>query len=214
VPDYYNDPEAAEATQVEITQGLFYTVQVGVYSKPVKLDKLFNLTELKSQLTTSGYIRYTSGRYVDVEAAQIRKNMVVQKGVTDAFITAYYNGKRISLGEARNILDEQGKSALFNEEARQSTDPQDSDDLVEYIVIMGMNQSDIPDELANSFMQNEDWNIQKTTGPGGQEMYISPKFTSLSEAREFLKLAKESGVESAIMGKMVNGSITDVDIEN
>jgi hypothetical protein len=213
-PDYYNDPEAAEATQVEITQGLFYTVQVGVYSKPVKLDQLYNLTELNSELTGSGYIRYTSGRYVDVQAAQIRKDMVVQKGVSDAFITAYYNGKRISLDEARKVLAEKGKSVLFNEEGTSTKEQEASEDLIEYIVIMGMMQGDMPEELANSFMENEDWNIQKTTGPGGQEMYVSPKFTSISEAREFLKLAREAGVESAIMGKMVNGAITEVDIEN
>ena len=212
--DYYNDPEAAEATQVEITKGLFYTVQVGVYSKPVKLDQLYDLTELNSELTTSGYIRYTSGRYIDLDAAKTRKNTVVQKGVSDAFITAYYNGKRISLDEARMVLNEQGNSVLFNENSTSQKSQDDSDDVIEYVVIMGMTAGEMPEELANSFANNEDWNIQRMQGPGGQEMFVSPKFTNRAEADQFLQLAKEAGVESAIMGKMVNGSIAEVDIEN
>ena len=214
--DYYNDPEAADARQVEITQGLFYTVQVGVYSKPVKLDKLFNLTELNSELTESGYIRYTSGRYTDLQSASSRKNLVVNKGVTDAFITAYYNGKRISLNEAKSILAEKGNSVLFNEidSAGLDKSQDESGDQIEYIVIMGIMSGDIPQELAALFEENKDWKIQKTIGPAGQEMYVSPKFKSRKEATEFLNLARESGVESAIMGKMVNGSIAEVDIEN
>jgi len=212
--DYYNDPEAAEAKQVEITQGLFYTVQVGVYSKPVKLDQVFNLTELNSELTSSGYIRYTSGRYANVQSASTRKNLVVEKGVTDAFITAYYNGKRISLNEARKIRAEKGESVLFNENPAGQASESDTDDVIEYIVIMGIMSGDVPQELAALFEENEDWNIQKTTGPGGQEMYISPKFATENEAMEFLNLARSSGVESAIMGKMVNGSIAEVGIEN
>jgi len=212
--DYYSDPDAAEAKQVEITQGLFYTVQVGVYSKPVNLDQLFNLTELNSELTTSGYIRYTSGRYADVQSAKGRKNLVVEKGVTDAFITAYYNGKRISIDKARQIRAEKGESVLFNEDSAVEKPNNDSDDVVEYIIIMGMKGNDVPKELGKLFEENEDWNVQKTTGPGGQEMYVSPKFTTKDEAMEFLNLAKESGVESAIMGKMINGSIAEVGIEN
>jgi len=151
---------------------------------------------------------------VDVDAASIRKNMVVQKGVTDAFITAYYNGKRISLDEARRVLAEKGNSVLFNEGESSNTEEGESGDLIEYIVIMGIMSGDVPEELARSFKENEDWKIQKTTGPGGQEMYVSPKFSSRAEALEFLNLARESGVESAIMGKMVNGAITEVGVEN
>src|SRR5690606_32979521 len=110
--DYYNDPEAAAANLVEATTGLFYTVQVGVYSKPVKLDALFNLVELNSELTSNGYIRYTSGRYTSPETAGIRKAEVIEKGVSDAFITAYYNGKRISITKAQSIFDAEGASAL------------------------------------------------------------------------------------------------------
>ncbi len=110
--DYYADPEAAEAVQVEVVQGLFYTVQVGVYSKPVKLDQLYNLSNLNSELTEKGLIRYTSGRFSSLAEAGNGKQDAIAAGVGDAFITAYYNGRRISLREAAEVLEREGSKVL------------------------------------------------------------------------------------------------------
>ena len=111
---YTNTDGAAPANQVEIMKGLFFTVQIGVYSKPVKASLLYNIQPLNSQLTENNKIRYTTGIYTSVEAATIRKNEIVQIGIEDAFVTAYYNGQRISLTEANDLLAKNGPSILFN----------------------------------------------------------------------------------------------------
>jgi hypothetical protein len=104
---------AAPATMVETTKGLFFTVQVGVYSKPVSLDKLYNLQEINSELTATQKIRYTSGRFTDLQSAVNRRMATREKGIADAFITAYYNGERISLSKADALLKELGTSILY-----------------------------------------------------------------------------------------------------
>ncbi len=109
---YYNVPGAAPARQVETVKGLFFTVQVGVYSKPVPLDKLFNITPLNSERTETLKVRYTTGMYLDLEQARIRKDETVGLGVKDAFITAYLNGKRIPMREANALLEKFGPSIL------------------------------------------------------------------------------------------------------
>lgn len=109
---YYNDPSAAPAKQVETVKGLFFTVQVGVYSKPTPLDRLFNITPLNSELTANAKIRYTTGRFRQEAAAVRRKGMVVAQGVTDAFVTAYLNGKRIPVRDARALLAKFGTAIL------------------------------------------------------------------------------------------------------
>ncbi|MEZ4791068.1 MAG: hypothetical protein R2811_13735 [Flavobacteriales bacterium] len=109
---YYNVPGAAPATQVETIKGLFYTVQVGVYSKPVPLDKLFNIAPLNSERTETAKIRYTTGRYTDTEQARVRKDEAVGAGVKDAFITAYLNGRRIPMQEAAALLERFGPAIL------------------------------------------------------------------------------------------------------
>lgn len=236
--DYYSDPEAAQATQVEITPGLFYTVQVGVYSKPVKLDKLFNLVELNSELTASKYIRYTSGRYSSVAAAGIRKSEAIAKGVTDAFITAYYNGTRISLTKAQELLDQNGGSILSSNisktpqsniskpnaltkpeaptrsaisvKAESDTNPEPKKDEVKYVIILGSYSGDIPQNVANVFLERSDLQIRRVTAPNGISIYASPEFETKAEAEEFLKLSRKAGIDSAVMGKVVNGKITAV----
>lgn len=110
--DYYNDPTAAPAVQVELVKGLFFTVQVGVYSKPTPLDRLFNITPLNSELTANGKIRYTTGRFQQEAVAGQRRQGAITLGVTDAFVTAYLNGKRIPLLDARALLAKFGPSIL------------------------------------------------------------------------------------------------------
>ncbi len=109
---YYNVPGAAPARQVETVKGLFFTVQVGVYSKPTALDKLFNITPLNSERTETGKIRYTTGVFLDLDKARGRKDEAVVLGVKDAFITAYLNGKRIPMRDARALLQKFGPSVL------------------------------------------------------------------------------------------------------
>ncbi len=112
VGDYYNDPDAAPAVQVEQVRGLFFTVQVGVYSNPVSEDQLFGITPLNSELTSNGHIRYTSGRFTSLDLARDHQQNVINAGIPDAFITAYFNGERIAVARATTILVEQGESAL------------------------------------------------------------------------------------------------------
>lgn len=109
---YYNVPGAAPATQVETVRGLFYTVQVGVYSKPVPLGRLFGITPLNSERLGNGTIRYTTGTFNGTDAARTRKDEAVERGVKDAFITAYLNGKRIPVREANALLNKFGPSIL------------------------------------------------------------------------------------------------------
>jgi hypothetical protein len=109
---YYNVPGAAPATQVETVRGLFYTVQVGVYSRPVPLDKLFNITPLNSERTETAKVRYTTGIYTDMDSARTRRDEAVALGVKDAFITAYLNGRRIPMREAALLLLKYGPGIL------------------------------------------------------------------------------------------------------
>lgn len=109
---YYNVPGAAPARQVEAIRGLFFTVQVGVYSRPVALERLFNITPLNTERLANGQIRYTTGMYTNLDQARAGRERMVERGVKDAFITAYLNGKRIPMAEADALLRKFGASIL------------------------------------------------------------------------------------------------------
>jgi hypothetical protein len=112
--EYYKPEQttAAQAQQVETVKGLFYTIQVGVYSKPVAAALLQNINPLNSELTETGKIRYTSGQFNNMADAVVKRDEVRKLGIADAFITAYYNGKRLTLSEADLLLKEKGAGIL------------------------------------------------------------------------------------------------------
>jgi hypothetical protein len=111
--DYYKGaPDAAPAIQVEAVSGLFYTVQIGVYSKPVPANTLGNMMPFNSELTSTGKIRYTAGMLSDLKDAVSKREQAKAAGIADAFITAYYNGERITLSEADRLMKEYGPSVF------------------------------------------------------------------------------------------------------
>lgn len=113
-PPLINEPGTAAYRMVEQMQGLLYTVQCGVYTRPVPPSQLFNIQPLLVEKTSNGMLRYISGVYNDVNTAVQAKNRIVEYGIKDAFVTAYYNGKRISLAEAKAIEASNGKAAFVN----------------------------------------------------------------------------------------------------
>ena len=111
----YNEaPGAAKAVPVESRKGLFYTVQVGVYNKPVTAKQLKNIDPLVTERLSNGQIRYSSGMFTSVDNAKPKKADARARGIKDAFITAYYNGERISLKQAKALLQEKGEGVLEN----------------------------------------------------------------------------------------------------
>ena len=93
------DPNSTEANL-----DLYYTVQVAVYNKALNTDNINGIKELLFTKTEKGQFRYSSGEFTSFAEARQRKNEVVTKGIPDAYVVAYYRGKRISIGEANQLL--------------------------------------------------------------------------------------------------------------
>lgn len=109
---YNQAPGAAKAQTAESKVGLFFTVQIGVYNKPVSPETLKNLSPLITKRLANGQIRYSAGIYASIEQALPKKQEAIGRGVKDAFVTAYYRGERITLAEAQALLAERGSSVL------------------------------------------------------------------------------------------------------
>lgn len=116
ISDYNKAPGAVTAIAIEEIKGLFYTVQVGVYNRPATKEQLHDINPLVTRRLENGQIRYSTGTFRSVDEARPKKAEAVEKGVSDAFITAYFNGERISLQEAKKLLTEQGEAILFKEQ--------------------------------------------------------------------------------------------------
>ena len=101
---YYSDPLAVPAKLIEKTEGVFFTVQIGVYAKPSRNNVLTTYSDLHAEKLTNGQIRYTSGEFQNIADVLKQRDSVRANGIPDAFVTAYKNGKRITVPEAKKEL--------------------------------------------------------------------------------------------------------------
>lgn len=93
-------------------RGLFFTVQLGVYSKEIPLEIFNNIAPIETKTMPDMTIRYFSGVFHSQDEAAVKLEAAKKAGISDAFMTAYYKGERITLAEARTILQEKGPSIL------------------------------------------------------------------------------------------------------
>jgi len=90
---------------------IFYTVQVGVYNKRINIEQLPGIVELEAFQSPNGQYRYSSGKFLSIDDAKLRKADIVTKGITDAYVVAYRNGNRIDLKLAKVLIEQKVKSA-------------------------------------------------------------------------------------------------------
>ena len=122
--DYHKAPGATEARPIEAMEGLFFTVQIGVYNKPVSDEELKNMPDIFTIRLPNGHIRYNSGMFDSAEEALPNRKMALNNGINGAFVTAYYKGERISVGNARRILSKNGASILQSNIDKEKEEPE------------------------------------------------------------------------------------------
>ena len=109
---YNQAPGAVKAEPIEKHLGLFFTVQVGAFNRPVAAATLNGIEPLNTLRLPNGQIRYTTGMFNSVDEARPKKQDAIDRGIKDAFITAYYKGERIPIADALKLLEDQGNNVL------------------------------------------------------------------------------------------------------
>lgn len=88
-----------------LPSGLIFKVQIGAFRKPLPPASYKNITPLSAESSRPGWVRYCVGLFRTFEPANLVKLDMRATGFKDAFVVAYYNGKRISLNEAAKLLN-------------------------------------------------------------------------------------------------------------
>lgn len=86
----------------DIPSGLVYQVQIGVYKKNVVPETFKGLTPIFGKTVGDG-VSYSTGMFEKYKDAQQAKDYVKSIGLSDAFIIAFYNKKKITLAEAAKL---------------------------------------------------------------------------------------------------------------
>ena len=95
-----NSGGVANASELNTTQGMLFTVQIGVYSNEASNSQLYNLQPIYRERLPNGYYRYTAGVYNNIDKVKGDKAKVNALGIKDAFVSAYLNGERIKIADA------------------------------------------------------------------------------------------------------------------
>ena len=96
IKDEWNKPIKTDA---DLPVFLVYQLQLGVFKANVLPKTFKGLTPIYSKITDKG-VCYTTGLFEKLSDAREAKKNVNAMGLTDAFIVAYYNKKKITLPEA------------------------------------------------------------------------------------------------------------------
>lgn len=98
----------------KIADGLIFRVQIGAFKTQIPDNSFKGLSPLNGETTSNGYIRYTAGNFEKIENANAVKNDLRNLGYIDAFVVVYYNGRRITLAEAMEIMKQEGRTIDSN----------------------------------------------------------------------------------------------------
>ncbi|MCF8298528.1 MAG: hypothetical protein K9J13_13355 [Saprospiraceae bacterium] len=90
---------------VELPSGLVYKVQIAAFRKEVSHDVFKGLAPISSEKApNSDFIRYMAGIFADYNPAISARDEIRQNGYRDAFVVAYFNGVRITIARARQLI--------------------------------------------------------------------------------------------------------------
>ena len=90
---------------------LIYKIQLGAYSRGLPayvkrlFDKLSYIRKIENYTDENGIVVYTTGNLTNYDDAVKMQEQVRQEGVEDAYVVPYFNGKRITLSEAKEIAN-------------------------------------------------------------------------------------------------------------
>ncbi len=99
------------------TKGLIYCVQLGNFSSPRQEPDFKGVANLLMEETSS--YKYFSGPFNTYKEAKYASNQLNENGYEGTFVTAYYNGKKISLQEAKTLQNETNQNIATITEKKQ-----------------------------------------------------------------------------------------------
>jgi len=107
IPTVSETPTSGYAN-ANATNGLVFRIQIVAVTtqkdnKVAQLKKLYGLNEVIYEDVVGTWYKYTVGNYATLQEAISYRKVLVEKGIKDSFIVPFYNGKRISLQEAKQL---------------------------------------------------------------------------------------------------------------
>lgn len=210
-----------KATNISQLNGVYYSVQVGVYSRPRSSVQLFGIKPLYHNRMDNGYWVYFNGIFKSISSAEENKNSVRNKGVKDAFVVAFKEGKKVGVSVARKALS-QGNSLpadndiIMLDDAASKIDNQlktiikDQPGSIgkqkKYKIQIGVFSHAVSFEWLKKAMQFSDkQRIDYFVTPSGKYVYTLGEFKTHNAASEYNQQKVKKWIKDAFIVSFSNG---------
>ncbi len=176
---------------------VIYRVQLGAYKHPLSPSVFRNIGKVIELKTGDGYYKYVTDAYKSLNDAAHRRADLVLEGYPDAFISAYKDGKRISLTEAGATYENQedGKNENLNE--AQNTGSAIDKSLVKYHVQLGIVRKADDPGMAEKIKDLKD--VQKQGTITGLTRFYVGNYAGYNEAVAAKNALVEKGFADAFV---------------
>lgn len=175
-----------EINAIENMGGTFFTVQVGVFSKPVSPAAIYNITPLNQENLPNGTYRYTTGRFDDENIATQARDEARALGVSDAFVTAYRDGVRVAVEIARGNATPQKPAPVAPTPRPVPTPPsapvQTASVSSSYKILLGQFDGDVPLAEATQILILSAEGVDKVSNADGSSSYFYGSFSTKTDA--------------------------------
>lgn len=108
-PEELNDKQLQDISKIAVQNDIIFTIQIIAVKNilPSNHEFLKNLTEpVQKETGADGWIRYYTGSYKTYEKANQELNKIKSnETAADGFIVAFKNGKKITVGDAKTLLN-------------------------------------------------------------------------------------------------------------
>ena len=184
---------------------IVYRVQLGAFKHRIS-TQVFNtnagVLELKTGDNTYRYV--TKGYKTIEEAAATRADLVIQ-GYSDAFVTAYKDGKRIPMNQTKATVEKSYKEDLSENKMFSSVDKK----LVSFRIQLGTPKKSFAEKSMDDRVKDL-IGIEKQTTSSGTIRYVFGTYNAMDAAEKSRKELEAKGFSDAFIIATFKGQIISI----
>ena len=183
---------------------IVYRVQLGAYKNRISKNVFKNAGKVLELKTDDNYFHYASKGFSSIKDAANSRADLVLEGYSDAFITAYKDGKRIPMNKTNATMETNEKENVDKIESFSSVDKS----LVSFKIQLGALRRTTSNNMEEKIKDIE--NIEKQSTISGMIRFTAGSFSNYSEADKYRQELVDKGFIEAFVIAVFKGEIISI----